>query len=76
MSLGNRRLVVLHTKLEKSVEELCKGLSDAGLPNIYIPSQDSFREVESIPVLGTGKLDLRAVRELALQYYGENAASE
>ena len=53
------RLIVLHTKLEKSADELRKGLTAAGLPNLFIPAADSFFEVESIPILGTGKLDLR-----------------
>jgi acyl-[acyl-carrier-protein]-phospholipid O-acyltransferase/long-chain-fatty-acid--[acyl-carrier-protein] ligase len=61
------RLVVLHTKLTKSVDELRKGLSAAGLPNLFIPGADSFIEVEAIPILGTGKLDLRALKKLALE---------
>ena len=60
------RLVVLHTRLTKSVDELRKGLSASGLPNLFIPSADSFIEVESIPILGTGKLDLRGLKKLAL----------
>ncbi len=61
------RLVVVHTKVDKSPDELRQGLTDAGLPNIFIPSADSFFEVDAIPVLGTGKLDLRAVKDLALK---------
>jgi acyl-[acyl-carrier-protein]-phospholipid O-acyltransferase/long-chain-fatty-acid--[acyl-carrier-protein] ligase len=64
------RLVVLHTKLDKTPEELCKGLSEAGLPNLYIPSLDSFCEVDALPLLGTGKLDLKHVRQLALERFG------
>ena len=63
------RLVVLHTKLDKSPDELCEGLAAAGLPNIYIPQAESFREIEEIPVLGTGKLDLKALQELARQLF-------
>jgi acyl-[acyl-carrier-protein]-phospholipid O-acyltransferase/long-chain-fatty-acid--[acyl-carrier-protein] ligase len=59
------RLIVLHTKIEKSPDELRKGLAEAGLPNLFIPSADSFFEVEKIPVLGTGKLDLKAMRTVA-----------
>jgi acyl-[acyl-carrier-protein]-phospholipid O-acyltransferase/long-chain-fatty-acid--[acyl-carrier-protein] ligase len=65
------RLIVLHTKLTKGVDELRRGLSDAGLPNLFIPSADSFIEVESIPILGTGKLDLRALKKLALEKVAE-----
>jgi acyl-[acyl-carrier-protein]-phospholipid O-acyltransferase/long-chain-fatty-acid--[acyl-carrier-protein] ligase len=64
------RLIVLHTKLEKSPDELRKALTAAGLPNLFIPGTDSFFEVESIPILGTGKLDLRGVKTLALEKVG------
>lgn len=69
------RLVVLHTPLEISPRELCEGLSKAGLPNLFIPGTDSFYEVEHLPVLGTGKLDLRALKQLALEKAGATTAS-
>jgi len=59
------RLVVLHTGLGQPAEEICRRLADAGLPPIWIPSPDSFFQVDQIPVLGTGKLDLKRTRELA-----------
>ncbi|MFH1919524.1 MAG: acyl-[ACP]--phospholipid O-acyltransferase [Planctomycetota bacterium] len=61
------RLIVLHTGLDAPPEEICRRLAAAGLPPIWIPSPDSFLQVDEIPVLGTGKLDLRRTRELALQ---------
>lgn len=61
------RLIVLHTALPKSPQELCADLMALGLPNIYIPSPDSFFEVEQIPILGTGKLDLRRMKDLAIE---------
>jgi acyl-[acyl-carrier-protein]-phospholipid O-acyltransferase/long-chain-fatty-acid--[acyl-carrier-protein] ligase len=64
------RLIVIHTKIDKSVDELRKGLTEAGLPNIFIPSADSFLEVEELPMLGTGKLDLKAIKQLALDKFG------
>ena len=36
------------------------------LPKLWIPKREDLRFVESIPTLGTGKVDLRAVRQLAL----------
>jgi acyl-[acyl-carrier-protein]-phospholipid O-acyltransferase/long-chain-fatty-acid--[acyl-carrier-protein] ligase len=65
------RLVVLYTDLPMSPEEVCRGLAAAGLPNIWIPSPASFCHVDAIPVLGTGKLDLRGLKELALERFGE-----
>jgi acyl-[acyl-carrier-protein]-phospholipid O-acyltransferase/long-chain-fatty-acid--[acyl-carrier-protein] ligase len=61
------RLVVIHTRMDKSVDQLCKGLKDQGMPNIFIPSPDSFLEVEELPMLGTGKLDLKGLRTIALE---------
>ncbi|MCE9548366.1 MAG: MFS transporter [Planctomycetia bacterium] len=62
------RLVVLHTKLDKSPADLCRSLSAAGLPSIWVPSPDSFIEVEALPLLGTGKLDLKRLKEIALEH--------
>lgn len=63
------RLVVLHTALEKTPEEICRELSKQGIPNLWIPSTDSFLEVDEIPVLGTGKLDLKALKNVALERF-------
>ena len=64
------RLIVLHRPLSVSVKEVIDGLSTAGLPNLWIPSAKSFLEVEEIPMLGTGKLDLRGIKETALEHFG------
>jgi acyl-[acyl-carrier-protein]-phospholipid O-acyltransferase/long-chain-fatty-acid--[acyl-carrier-protein] ligase len=59
------RLVVVHTALQKSPKEICEELGKIGVPNLWIPGADSFMEVEAIPVLGSGKTDLKAVSDLA-----------
>ena len=59
------KLIVLHLPTEKTVEELSTGLREAGLPNLFIPARDAFKEVDAIPMLGTGKLDLQRAKELA-----------
>ncbi len=64
------RLIVLHTKLVKTPDELRKGLTEAGLPNLFIPGTDGFIEVEALPILGTGKLDLKGIKALALEKTG------
>jgi len=59
------KLVVLHLPISMSIDELRKKMSEAGLPNIYIPAQANFVEVEALPILGSGKLDLKAVLIMA-----------
>lgn len=60
------RLIVLHRQLPKPVPQIIQELSAAGLPNLWVPGQDGFVLVDQIPVLGTGKIDLRGVKQLAL----------
>jgi acyl-[acyl-carrier-protein]-phospholipid O-acyltransferase / long-chain-fatty-acid--[acyl-carrier-protein] ligase len=64
------RLVVLHTELPIGKSELLQKLSLAGLPNLYLPGEDSFVPVSAVPVLGSGKLDLKAMRQVALDHFG------
>ncbi|MHC4848546.1 MAG: AMP-binding protein, partial [Planctomycetota bacterium] len=59
------RLVVLHTAMERDPDAIRALMVQDGLPNLWIPSSDSWFEVPAIPVLGTGKLALREVRRIA-----------
>jgi acyl-[acyl-carrier-protein]-phospholipid O-acyltransferase / long-chain-fatty-acid--[acyl-carrier-protein] ligase len=61
------RLIVLHKPLPKPVDEVHKALENCGLPNLWLPSRDAFIPVDDIPVLGTGKVDLRGLKALALE---------
>lgn len=67
------RLVVVHTKLDIPPDEIVKRLQASGLPNLWIPSPDSFFEVESIPVLGSGKIDLKGLADLAKSHFDGKA---
>jgi acyl-[acyl-carrier-protein]-phospholipid O-acyltransferase/long-chain-fatty-acid--[acyl-carrier-protein] ligase len=69
------RLVVVHTHLDQTPEQLVKQLGQTGLPNLWIPGADSFIEVPEIPVLGTGKLDLKALRQVALDKFGDSSTT-
>jgi acyl-[acyl-carrier-protein]-phospholipid O-acyltransferase/long-chain-fatty-acid--[acyl-carrier-protein] ligase len=61
------RLIVLHTRLDKPIDDLRKGLTAAGMPNLFVPAADGFIEVAEIPMLGTGKLDLKKLKSLAIE---------
>jgi acyl-[acyl-carrier-protein]-phospholipid O-acyltransferase / long-chain-fatty-acid--[acyl-carrier-protein] ligase len=66
-------IIVLHRPLTVSIDRIREGLAEAGLPNIWIPGNDAFVEVEAIPLLGTGKLDLKAMQQMALDLCGKRA---
>ena len=63
------KLIVLHTAISKSVEELRKGLKEAGLPNLFIPATDCFQQVDQLPLLGSGKLDLKGIKQMAVDLF-------
>ena len=59
------RLAILYTLKEEDLPGIIKNLSDSGLPNLFLPKQDQFIKVDELPLLGTGKLDLREVKRIA-----------
>ncbi len=56
--------LVLLSAVEVSVDTLRRKLAEHGFPNLWIPR--IIRRVERIPLLGSGKLDLKACRNMAL----------
>jgi acyl-[acyl-carrier-protein]-phospholipid O-acyltransferase / long-chain-fatty-acid--[acyl-carrier-protein] ligase len=59
------RLVVLHKLAETKLAHCLEKFAKCDLPNLWKPRPDQFFHVEAFPYLGTGKLDLRRIRELA-----------
>jgi acyl-[acyl-carrier-protein]-phospholipid O-acyltransferase/long-chain-fatty-acid--[acyl-carrier-protein] ligase len=60
------RLIVLHTPLNgANVHQLWQTLNSRGLPNLWVPGERDFFEIPEMPVLGTGKMDLRRIKEIA-----------
>jgi acyl-[acyl-carrier-protein]-phospholipid O-acyltransferase/long-chain-fatty-acid--[acyl-carrier-protein] ligase len=57
--------LVLLTSLEINGDDLREKLYNAGLPNLWIPK--IIRKVDHIPLLGSGKTDLRGCFQLALE---------
>jgi acyl-[acyl-carrier-protein]-phospholipid O-acyltransferase/long-chain-fatty-acid--[acyl-carrier-protein] ligase len=59
------RLIVLHTLTDTQVATALEKLATFGLPNLFIPRRDQFIKVDALPLLGSGKLDLKAMRQVA-----------
>lgn len=69
------RLVVLHLPTTRVPQEVVRSLAEHGLPNLWIPSADSFAEIAELPMLGSGKLDLRALVALARERFATEPSS-
>jgi acyl-[acyl-carrier-protein]-phospholipid O-acyltransferase/long-chain-fatty-acid--[acyl-carrier-protein] ligase len=59
------RLAVIHTLKGEQLNDVLEKLSKSDLPALWKPRPDQFLYVEKLPYLGTGKLDLRKLREIA-----------
>jgi acyl-[acyl-carrier-protein]-phospholipid O-acyltransferase/long-chain-fatty-acid--[acyl-carrier-protein] ligase len=59
------RIVVLHTLPEPKVAEVLEKLAGCDLPPLWKPKGNQFIHIDAIPVLGTGKVDLRGIKALA-----------
>jgi acyl-[acyl-carrier-protein]-phospholipid O-acyltransferase/long-chain-fatty-acid--[acyl-carrier-protein] ligase len=62
------RLVVLHTLSDGQLQPVLEKLVASDLPNLWKPRPDQFFHIDTLPYLGTGKLDLRKVREAATKF--------
>jgi acyl-[acyl-carrier-protein]-phospholipid O-acyltransferase/long-chain-fatty-acid--[acyl-carrier-protein] ligase len=59
------RLVVLHTSRLMTAQDLWRALAGCNLPRLWIPKPEDIVYVDDIPLLGTGKTDLRSAKILA-----------
>ncbi len=64
------RLIVLHKK-PFNVETVLEQLQTTDLPKLWIPDREAFFPLEEFPLLGSGKLDIGAVKRTALALAGE-----
>jgi len=64
------RLVAFYTRADVTPEVLWERLCETDLPKIWIPKRENLVAIDEIPTLGTGKVDLRAVKRMATQHAG------
>jgi hypothetical protein len=51
----------------EKLQDCVNQLNQSNLPPLWRPRADQFLHVQSLPYLGTGKLDLRRMKEVALK---------
>ena len=62
------RIVVLYVNREHlNLSNVLRQLGDRGRPNLWIPDERDFFAVAELPLLGSGKLDLQRLKEMALE---------
>ena len=65
---GEKLLVFYCDEESVNPSELVKKLRERKIPNLWIPHPDNFIKVETLPMLGSGKLDLHRLTALSREY--------
>jgi len=64
-SKGEALVLIAAEELAIDLNDVRQRLTEAGLPNLWIPKE--LKQIDLIPTLVTGKLDLKAIQQLALE---------
>jgi acyl-[acyl-carrier-protein]-phospholipid O-acyltransferase/long-chain-fatty-acid--[acyl-carrier-protein] ligase len=70
-SVKGKRPVVLYTRVGLDIGALTMALGASALPALWVPKSRDFFQVDSLPVGASGKLDLKAMKSLALKFVSQ-----
>ena len=59
------KLIAFYAQNGISREELWEKLNQTNLPKLWIPKRENLYSVDSLPLLGSGKVDLRQIKAMA-----------
>lgn len=62
------QIVVCYTDAAESAEKLHEIIRNSDIPNLWKPKKDNYVHIDSIPTLGTGKLDLKGIKMIAHEF--------
>ncbi len=64
---GERMVVLYLSTTGIDIRQVCQKIGETNLPNLWLPKERDFYPVNELPLLGTGKLDLRRLKQIALE---------
>jgi acyl-[acyl-carrier-protein]-phospholipid O-acyltransferase/long-chain-fatty-acid--[acyl-carrier-protein] ligase len=64
--LRGEKLIAFYTQNGITREELWDKLNQSELPKLWIPKRENLYLIDAIPILGSGKADLKQVKSMAL----------
>jgi len=62
------RLVAFYTDPAITPQQIWERLSKSAMPRLWLPKREDLHYTDAVPTLGTGKVDLRRVHQLALDH--------
>ena len=67
------KLIAFYAQNGVTKEELWEKLNQSELPKLWIPKRENLHLIDSIPLLGSGKVDLKKVKSMALEQFQKSA---
>ncbi|HXV81911.1 MAG TPA: acyl-[ACP]--phospholipid O-acyltransferase [Candidatus Binatia bacterium] len=64
------KLIAFYSRNGIDPDELWEKLNHSDLPKYWIPKRENIHSIDSIPLLGSGKIDLKSVKRLAAEKAG------
>ena len=64
------KLIAFYSRNGVAPDELWEKLNQSELPKLWIPKRENIHSIDSIPLLGSGKIDLKSVKRLAVEKAG------
>ncbi|CAN5501253.1 N/A [soil metagenome] len=61
------RLAVVYSKSAMTPQDICKKMQLSDISKLWVPDAEDFVEVDVLPVLSNGKLDLQMIKKLAAE---------
>jgi acyl-[acyl-carrier-protein]-phospholipid O-acyltransferase/long-chain-fatty-acid--[acyl-carrier-protein] ligase len=61
------KLIAFYAQNGMSKEELWEKLNQSDLPKLWIPRRENLHAIDSLPLLGSGKVDLKTIKAMALE---------
>lgn len=62
------QLVVIYTPDAGTAEQLDMAINSSDLPNLWKPRKENYFMVDALPALGSGKLDFKRLKEMAMAF--------
>ena len=69
--MRGERIIAFHTDASLDQHALWDRLCESELPRLWVPKREDIHHVDALPILGTGKVDLRTLRQIAQQMAGQ-----
>jgi acyl-[acyl-carrier-protein]-phospholipid O-acyltransferase / long-chain-fatty-acid--[acyl-carrier-protein] ligase len=75
-SVRGEKLIVVYSDLGMTPHQVIERLRASSVSRLFIPAEQDFIKVESLPMLGNGKLDLNGINAIVLSVHSKSKIAQ